>query len=275
MSKEAITFHEVARPTAPIDFIMTEKFDDGAVPANNRAPAYAPEEKMSVTHMYLTWLESNINHRVGKLEATAEEALRLEEKLHDMTLERTIKIVKELVYMHESDQNFSGETLNQMKDFLANPPFDDIPDKNETLRLMKLEALLATENSPYAEVRANCDPTDDPSLPCSTLRAWFIGITFCILGTFIDNLFAFRYPNIYIGANVGQLLACEYEAPKDLLFICSQVYRSRWLFLCSRAAKLEFHHFRPKVRVESRPVQPQGTHDDHHHDQCIVHRALH
>lgn len=110
--------------------------------------------------------------------------------------------------MHESDPNFSGETLNQMQDFLANPPTSDSAD-NETLRLMKLEVLLATENSPYAEVRANVDPTDDPSLPCSTLRAWFIGIVFCCIGTAVDTLFAFRYPSISISSNVAQLVACE------------------------------------------------------------------
>lgn len=144
-----------------------------------------------------------------KLETTVDERLKLEERLHDMTLERTIKIIKELLYMHETDPNFSGETLNQMKDFIANPPAIDIPEKDEVLRLMKLEALLAVENSPYAEVRANVDSTDDPSMPCSTLRAWIIGIVFSAFGTFIDNLFAFRYPSISISANVAQLVACE------------------------------------------------------------------
>ena len=57
-----------------------------------------------------------------KLETTVDETLKLEERLHDMTLERTIKIIKELLYMHETDPNFNGETLNQMKDFIANPP---------------------------------------------------------------------------------------------------------------------------------------------------------
>ncbi|KXT11993.1 hypothetical protein AC579_4634 [Pseudocercospora musae] len=142
-----------------------------------------------------------------KLETTVDETLKLEERLHNMTLERTIKIIKELLYMHETDPNFSGETLNQMKDFIANPPTTDIPEKNEMLRLMKLEALLAVENSPYAEVRANVDPTDDPNMPCSTLRAWCIGMVFAAFGTFIDTLFAFRYPSIAISANVAQLVA--------------------------------------------------------------------
>lgn len=144
-----------------------------------------------------------------KLEATTEERIELEERLGEMSLERTLAIVKELVYMHETDPNFSGDTLNQMLDFLANPPTLEKAEKNELLRFMKLEALLAVENSPYAEVRANVDPTDDPNIPCSTIRAWFIAIIFACIGTAVDNFFAFRYPGINIAANVAQLIACE------------------------------------------------------------------
>ena len=66
------------------------------------------------------------------------------------------------------------------------------------------EALLATTNSPYVEVRANVDPDDDPAMPVSTVRAWFIGVVFCCAGTFIDTLFAFRQPSISVGVNVAQ-----------------------------------------------------------------------
>ena len=154
-------------------------------------------------------------------ETTHNEAIKLEERLHDLSLERTVKIIKELVYMHEADPNFSGDMMNQMKDFLADLPTSDMPEKNDTLRCMKLEALLATENSPYVEVRANVDPTDDPSLPCSTIRAWFIGVSFCCLGTFIDTLFAFRYPNVSIGSAVAQLVACEWHHIEALYTIDS------------------------------------------------------
>ncbi|KJX98550.1 opt oligopeptide transporter like protein [Zymoseptoria brevis] len=76
-----------------------------------------------------------------------------------------------------------------------------------TLEQLLWRDVLATENSPYAEVRAVADPTDDPNMPCSTLRAWFLGIIFCCFGVFIDTLFAFRYPNISVSANVAQLVA--------------------------------------------------------------------
>lgn len=91
-------------------------------------------------------------------------------------------------------------------DVLANP------DKyHELIREMKIESIMATENSPYLEVRANVDPTDDPTTPVMTFRVLFIGTIFCGAGSFIDTLFGYRYPAISVGANVAQLLACEFH----------------------------------------------------------------
>lgn len=72
---------------------------------------------------------------------------------------------------------------------------------------MKLEAALITNNSPYAEVRAVVDNHDDPSTPCSTIRAWTIGLFFSFFLAFINQLFSIRQPAISIEANVVQLLA--------------------------------------------------------------------
>lgn len=149
-----------------------------------------------------------------ELGTNEEEVERLEAALETMTLERTIVIITDLAEMHRDDQNFPGDMLKEMTAFLANPDIAANPDKYPgVVRAMKMEAILATENSPYAEVRANVDPTDDPTMPVSTIRAWFIGIIFCIIGSFIDNLFAFRNPSISIGVNVAQLVACEFPLP--------------------------------------------------------------
>lgn len=72
---------------------------------------------------------------------------------------------------------------------------------------MKVEAALITNNSPYAEVRAVVDNHDDPSIPCSTIRSWVIGLGFSVLLGFINQLFSIRQPNITVMANVAQLLS--------------------------------------------------------------------
>ena len=45
---------------------------------------------------------------------------------------------------------------------------------------------LFRQNSPYAEVRAVVDNNDDPAMPASTFRAWFIGTIFVAAG-YVDH----------------------------------------------------------------------------------------
>lgn len=116
--------------------------------------------------------------------------------------------MREVRKLHENDQNFNTETMNEIHEFLDNPDVAANPQNHERLiYAMKMEALLITENSPYAEVRACVGPTDDPELPSLTFRVWFIGCIFSALGAFINGLFRPRQPPISISTAVGQLLA--------------------------------------------------------------------
>lgn len=72
---------------------------------------------------------------------------------------------------------------------------------------MKIEAALITSNSPYAEVRSVVPNTDDPFMPTSTIRTWFIGILFSTGIAFVNGFFEIRQPAIFVTSNVPQLLA--------------------------------------------------------------------
>lgn len=80
---------------------------------------------------------------------------------------------------------------------------------HEIVTEMKLEAILVTENSPYAEVRGVVDNTDDPTMPSFTFRVWVLGILLSGAGAFINQLFSIRNPSVYVTSNVAQLLACK------------------------------------------------------------------
>lgn len=69
------------------------------------------------------------------------------------------------------------------------------------------EYSIDSDNSPFAEVRANVPNTDDPDMPVSTLRAWVIGVVFTMLGSGINQFFSMRYPSVTISSIVAQLLA--------------------------------------------------------------------
>jgi len=136
--------------------------------------------------------------------------LSMEGKISELSLERTSQIIAHVMALHKYDQNFPGAALARMSDFLGNPDVMARPEKHqELIDEMKMEAILSTENSPYSEVRAVVDPTDDPDMPSLTIRVWVIGCIFAAGGSFIDSFFLMRNPPVYIGANVAQLLSCK------------------------------------------------------------------
>ncbi|GJJ13878.1 hypothetical protein Clacol_008135 [Clathrus columnatus] len=61
-------------------------------------------------------------------------------------------------------------------------------------------------HSPYPEVRASVSPTDDPSLPVDTFRAWFLGIIVSTVFTGLNVFFNARAPNIYITGLIVQVI---------------------------------------------------------------------
>lgn len=110
--------------------------------------------------------------------------------------------------LHKRDPNFPQSILNSIEEFLGNPNIMENPEKHEQLiNEMKIEAALITNNSPYAEVRSVVDNHDDPTMPCSTIRAWVIGIFFSCAIAFLNGFFEIRYPSITVTQNVPQLLA--------------------------------------------------------------------
>ncbi|KAL2278304.1 hypothetical protein FJTKL_14572 [Diaporthe vaccinii] len=142
------------------------------------------------------------------LNVTEDDLIEARELAAQMSTEDVRKMMANVLRIHERDPNFPHIILERIQAFLENDDVFTNPEKHETLITeMKLEAALITNNSPYAEVRAVVDNKDDPSTPCSTVRAWTIGVLFSVFLAFINQLFSIRLPTILISANVAQLLA--------------------------------------------------------------------
>ncbi|KAK0609299.1 Sexual differentiation process protein isp4 [Lasiodiplodia hormozganensis] len=153
-------------------------------------------------------VELDANQVETDLNITGDDLAIAEEYARTLSLEDVRKIFEQVVKIHENDQNFPVAVLEKMKEFLGNDDIFSNPDAHEKLiHEMKVEAALIYNNSPYAEVRAVVDNTDDTSVPSSTIRSWTIGIFFVIAGAFVNQLFSIRQPTINIEANVAQLLA--------------------------------------------------------------------
>ncbi|OCF33178.1 OPT family small oligopeptide transporter [Kwoniella heveanensis BCC8398] len=62
------------------------------------------------------------------------------------------------------------------------------------------------DQSPFPEVAACVPNTDDPTLPCNTVRAWILTTVFVIVFSGANQFFGLRYPSLTIGYVVAQLL---------------------------------------------------------------------
>lgn len=98
--------------------------------------------------------------------------------------------------MHEWDPNMDPAKLQIIEEATNN---------HDAEKEAELDRELLEENSPYPEVVAAVLPTDDPSMPANTIRAWFLGLLFVTLGSGLNVLFSLRQPSIAIGSLVAQL----------------------------------------------------------------------
>ncbi|KND87135.1 Glutathione transporter 1 [Tolypocladium ophioglossoides CBS 100239] len=116
--------------------------------------------------------------------------------------------LKEMYGKHVHDFNFPSDMLKRAADLIANDT-DTIDPEQARVLLHELneQKQLLLNDSPYPEVRAVVEPTDDPTIPVNTFRVWFLGTVFAIIGTGINQFFSLRYPGISIASSVAQHLA--------------------------------------------------------------------
>ncbi|KAK9249475.1 OPT oligopeptide transporter protein-domain-containing protein [Lipomyces tetrasporus] len=127
------------------------------------------------------------------------------EKLGTMSVEESFQIVQDAAAYHDDDYNFPSETLERMNLLLQGLEPTGLDRETYELEL-RIEATLIKYHSPYPEVRAVCDPTDDPTIPVETIRAYFLGCVWVAIGSFINEVFDERQPSLSLESTVLQLL---------------------------------------------------------------------
>lgn len=166
------------------------------------------------------------NDSIRQLGATVEEVIEAQDRGASLTYEETrkvcptralragsfqlimCKLADRIVWSHAHDPNFPSVALKRIQTFLMNTTQANGADIDAKQYLeVRVQIALLTSNSPYAEVRAVVDCTDDPSLPVATIRAWIIGLFFVVILAFVNQLFSVRQPSIGLDAVVAQLLS--------------------------------------------------------------------
>ncbi|KIM98283.1 hypothetical protein OIDMADRAFT_43346 [Oidiodendron maius Zn] len=124
------------------------------------------------------------------------------EKICSMSEEEALAIIEESIKFHADDWNFPAQMRERMKRLLNGQKlYGDFWDRD-----LRIDATMMRYSSPYPGVRAVAEPLDDSNVPVETIRAYFLGIGWAIIGTFMSTFFNSRFPSIGLNGSVIQIL---------------------------------------------------------------------
>ncbi|KAK9455935.1 OPT oligopeptide transporter protein-domain-containing protein [Dipodascopsis uninucleata] len=135
------------------------------------------------------------------------------EKLPLISKEEAIEILKQASVYHKDDYNFREETMEKICRLIEGPMAYGT-EQEVYENDLKIEATLFKYYSPYPEVRAVVDPTDDIDVPIETFRAYLLGMFWVVVGSFINEVFLTRQPSLSLKSSVFQIL----------LYPCGKLY---------------------------------------------------
>ncbi|KAK9378026.1 OPT oligopeptide transporter protein-domain-containing protein [Kockiozyma suomiensis] len=123
-----------------------------------------------------------------------------------LPVEEGIEILKATVKDHLRDENFPAVDMDRIIALLKGAEHYQGGDRDAYELDIKIEAALIKYHSPYPEVRAVCDPFDEPAAEIETIRMYFLGICWVALGSFINQFFSQRQPALSITSQACQIL---------------------------------------------------------------------
>ncbi|KAK9372456.1 OPT oligopeptide transporter protein-domain-containing protein [Lipomyces chichibuensis] len=114
-------------------------------------------------------------------------------KAIEMSLEKGLEILRQAAIYHTDDLNFPEQAMAHIQNLIGNAESE-------------VEAVLIDSFSPYPEVRAVCDPYDDETIPVETIRSYFLGVVWVVIGCFVNSFFSWRQPSLHLQSTAIQLL---------------------------------------------------------------------
>ncbi|CAN6649256.1 oligopeptide transporter 2 [Trichomonascus vanleenenianus] len=126
------------------------------------------------------------------------------DKIVNMTMEEAIEVLTIAIDYHSDDRNFDYGTMEKIKLLVEGQEASGLNQDDYEFDC-KAEAAVLKYHSPYPEVRSIADPFDDPTIPVETIRSYFLGMLWSIIGMGVNTFFAPRFPSITLSSAIVQL----------------------------------------------------------------------
>lgn len=117
-----------------------------------------------------------------------------------------MELLKEAFEYHKDDINIDYDALMRIKKLSDGPVSSPELSEEDFQFEAKFEAVIVSDWSPYAEVRAATSMLDDPDMPSETIRMYIVGLVFANVGSIVATFFGNRWPRISLGFLPLQLI---------------------------------------------------------------------
>ncbi|PHH79098.1 hypothetical protein CDD82_2589 [Ophiocordyceps australis] len=124
------------------------------------------------------------------------------DRINSMGEDEALGIVRQSLEFHSDDWNFPSDMRERMQRLVEGPEAYG----QDWGRDVRCDAVMMKWSSPYPGVRAVANPLDMDDTPTETVRAYFLGISWAMIGTFVSTFFNSRFPSISLGGSVIQML---------------------------------------------------------------------
>lgn len=114
------------------------------------------------------------------------------DKINNMSEDEAVAIIEESLRFHADDWNFPSDMRERMHRLMQGRKlYGDFYDRD-----LRIDATMMRYSSPYPGVRAVQELETNDDIPVETFRAYFLGIGWAVIGTFMATFFNSRFPSI-------------------------------------------------------------------------------